>query len=1014
MKHILIILLLFLSLTLGATDYYVKTGGLDSNTGLSDAQAWLTIGKVNTVFSSLNAGDRIFFRRGDTFYGNLIINKSGTLANNIVIGAYGSGNKPIITGFSTVTGWTTVGGGIYSKAVTTQSDPNLLVFDGVNTPMGRYPDSGWNTIQSTNGRTTIVGTSGELPSSPDFDGAEVVVRSNRWLIDRCTVSSHSGQTLTFSNNITSYITLSAGYGYFIQNHLSTLTTTGEWYYNGTTLYVYSADAITNHVVKIPILNEIVSNTTFDYITLDNLDLQGANSRIVDVGTSDYFTIQDCSISFSGYYGVYGDYRTGSATHFLIDGSVVDNCNESAIELWNAFTYATISNNTIHDIATIAGMGLSGDGRYCGVSLALADNGIVEYNHIYNIGYIAVVIQGTDDIARNNFIHHYGYVKDDCGAIYTSGTKGTRQIRNNVLMYGIGASAGTPVAVGYCVGVYLDFNTTDVIVDGNTTAYMGLAGLYFHSTANCTVTNNTSFGNTYAQLYYLSDPNSGYIQTRTMTVTNNLLFSKGASQLVAVAESNTTDIPSFWTTSNNNVYTRPIGEADALMTKVSGAQTTRTLASWKTYTGQDAGSVVSTGNAIADTANINFIYNGTKLTKSFNLSQAMDDVYNTAYSSNISLAPYSSLILLGAGSVAEGSDPPPDYPSVTTSSITSIGDVSASGGGNVTDAGGGTITARGICWNTSTDPTTANSKTSDGSGTGAFTSSITGLTASTLYYIRAYATNATGTNYGDNVTFTTTSFGRILANAGKTKFLKSGSTLIKITESTPAPPPATPLSSGVVGFWTLNEATGALVDGPGTNDLTNSGAAQDATGKIGKAVDFNTNTDYLLKSSASLTLGTDEATISLWVDLDNLPVSGSVSLIEFTNETDWTPTFFMRINSAGLVEGVFTNTLNASAIVYTAAASIGTTGFIHIVLVNYGDGQPPKVFIDGVDATDSATNFAGSLKTIGDFLIVGNQDNYSTLAPDGIIDNITIWNRALSNTEVALVYSNENAGTTYPY
>ena len=83
---------------------------------------------------------------------------------------------------------------------------------------------------------------------------------------------------------------------------------------------------------------------------------------------------------------------------------------------------------------------------------------------------------------------------------------------------------------------------------------------------------------------------------------------------------------------------------------------------------------------------------------------------------------------------------PMPPVVTTSAIGSITAFTASGGGNVTSDGGGTVTARGVCWNTSSDPTTANSKTTDGTGTGVFVSSLTGLSPVTTYYVRAYVTN----------------------------------------------------------------------------------------------------------------------------------------------------------------------------------------------------------------------------------------------------------------------------------
>jgi uncharacterized protein (TIGR02145 family) len=97
---------------------------------------------------------------------------------------------------------------------------------------------------------------------------------------------------------------------------------------------------------------------------------------------------------------------------------------------------------------------------------------------------------------------------------------------------------------------------------------------------------------------------------------------------------------------------------------------------------------------------------------------------------------------------------PTPPAVTTAVVSSITQVSAVSGGNVTDDGGAEVTARGVCWGTSQNPTTSSSKTSDGTGTGTFSSSITGLTAGTSYFVRAYATNSEGTSYGNEVSFTT--------------------------------------------------------------------------------------------------------------------------------------------------------------------------------------------------------------------------------------------------------------------
>ena len=94
------------------------------------------------------------------------------------------------------------------------------------------------------------------------------------------------------------------------------------------------------------------------------------------------------------------------------------------------------------------------------------------------------------------------------------------------------------------------------------------------------------------------------------------------------------------------------------------------------------------------------------------------------------------------------------PTVTTDDISGITLVSATSGGNVTSDGDADVTARGVCWSTTQNPDLNSSKTSDGTGSGSFTSEITGLTPGTKYYVRAYATNSAGTGYGDEVEFTT--------------------------------------------------------------------------------------------------------------------------------------------------------------------------------------------------------------------------------------------------------------------
>ena len=120
---ITLILLLLTSQTLVGRNYYFSTASGDDSRTSAQAQnpatPWKSINKLNSFFTSLVPGDSVLFKRGETFYGSIKVAKSGTSSLPIVIGAYGTGVKPLITGFTTLSSWTSLGNGIYQSEVTT-------------------------------------------------------------------------------------------------------------------------------------------------------------------------------------------------------------------------------------------------------------------------------------------------------------------------------------------------------------------------------------------------------------------------------------------------------------------------------------------------------------------------------------------------------------------------------------------------------------------------------------------------------------------------------------------------------------------------------------------------------------------------------------------------------------------------------------------------------------------------------------------------------------------------------
>lgn len=115
----------------------------------------------------------------------------------------------------------------------------------------------------------------------------------------------------------------------------------------------------------------------------------------------------------------------------------------------------------------------------------------------------------------------------------------------------------------------------------------------------------------------------------------------------------------------------------------------------------------------------------------------------------------TILLLDGCSSNNGTNENPTLPNLTTITVNSVTATTSSSGGNISSDGGSAVTSRGVVWGTNSTPTIdLMTKTTDGTGIGSFSSTITGLTPNTAYYVRAYATNNVGTSYGNEVTFTT--------------------------------------------------------------------------------------------------------------------------------------------------------------------------------------------------------------------------------------------------------------------
>ena len=178
MRLILVALLcLFVSELYSATYYFSTSTGDDSRTAAqaqNPATPWKTIAKLNSFFASLSPGDAVLFNRGKNFPGAIIISRSGSAGAPITIGAYGSGAKPVISGFQNITNWTSIGNGLYESVVTAGlSTLNMVTLNNSFQPIGRWPkanaaNGGYLTLQSNSGTSSI--TSNAIAAAVNYEG----------------------------------------------------------------------------------------------------------------------------------------------------------------------------------------------------------------------------------------------------------------------------------------------------------------------------------------------------------------------------------------------------------------------------------------------------------------------------------------------------------------------------------------------------------------------------------------------------------------------------------------------------------------------------------------------------------------------------------------------------------------------------------------------------------------------------------------------------------------------------
>jgi uncharacterized repeat protein (TIGR02059 family) len=502
MKKFLIITFIFISIAVNAKNYYVKSTGNNNNTGLSNAQAWETISKVNA--SSFSPGDTIFFNKGDTWRETLIIPSSGSAGQPIVFFSYGTGNKPIIQPTTQVTSWTQVGATDVWYGTLTTSPTEVFIGDvycqpahwptevGSETPIFQTPSG--NSADATH--LTDVDLNGIAEAN--LIGAKVNIYTNGYTQKGSVIEAFDDATdiLTTATVVTSpdttmryYLTAPAGAGILFSSK-SWMITENTWFYDidAQRLYVWKKGGGNPGTVEASTGDYGIYCNDKNYITIDGINVRYAKDQAIDL--NNYAVditgniVRNCNVSYSPF-GITIGRLSGSIPYNYIDAIIYDNtidhCYINGVLSHNAYS-PTITDNTITYSGGLYPQ-LPGGGSAT-IAAGIFSNGdlgtfLYDGNNISYTSQTGIVYECKNGTISNNIITNTSIYLSDAGGIY-SAIKGS-----NVII-----TTNTLTNTGY--GIYFD-----EVSDGGTVEHNiineGATGMVWHRAFNITARFNKFTG-----------------------------------------------------------------------------------------------------------------------------------------------------------------------------------------------------------------------------------------------------------------------------------------------------------------------------------------------------------------------------------------------------------------------------------------------------------------------------------------------------------------------------------------
>ena len=425
MKRVIYISVLFvLPLLVNAKTYYVSNEGNDKNKGTSSEKAFATIDKINKT--TLKPGDKVLFRRGDIFIGEMVVHSAGTPSKPITFSSYGdmADPLPVLSGAVNIENLSLDKGNIYTTSL--DRKVKQLYINNNYQNIGRLPDEGYFFIDEGD---SIQLKDDELSNKSNLIGSTVRIQTVNWQWEIREVVKHEKNHIKFDSLL--WHTAKPDFGYYLENKLQFVNQPGEWYYDEETgnLHVYLPENNDNHSVAATVYNtgmHLKKGTS--NIVVENLKFE----KYYDTGIRlDEFvnniTIKNNHFRNIEVFGIVLDTACNACT---VSNNLIEDVLGRGISLLEPQN-CKVEDNTIKRTGMVAGHGF--DGVNSGVAICMenvefrdpaytriAKNNLISGNRIDSTGYGSIRADGAYNTIEYNVVKEAVLTMNDGGGIYCWG------------------------------------------------------------------------------------------------------------------------------------------------------------------------------------------------------------------------------------------------------------------------------------------------------------------------------------------------------------------------------------------------------------------------------------------------------------------------------------------------------------------------------------------------------------------------------------------------------------------